>query len=56
MLPPQDLGRLASLLPNRSVTTINPLHELIWDTPLVFALVLLIITAEWIGRKVIRLA
>ena len=56
VLPPQDLGRLASLLPNRSVTTINPLRERIWDTPLVFALVLLIITAEWIGRKVIRLA
>ncbi len=56
VLPPQDLGRLASLLPNRSVTTINPLTERIWDTPLVFALVLLIITAEWIGRKVIRLA
>lgn len=56
VLLPQDLGRLASLLPNRSVTTINPLTERIWDTPLVFALVLLIITAEWIGRKVIRLA
>jgi len=55
-LPPQDLGRLASLLPNRSVTTINPLTERIWDTPLVFGLVLLLITFEWIGRKLIRLA
>ncbi len=55
-LPPNELGRLASLLPNRSVRTINPLTERIWDTPLVFALVLLVITCEWIGRKVIRLA
>ncbi len=55
-LPPEDLGRLASLLPNRSVTTINPLTERIWDTPLVFTLILLVIACEWIGRKVIRLA
>lgn len=55
-LPPEDLGRLASLLPNRSVTTINPLTERIWDTPLIFGLVLLLITAEWIGRKLVRLA
>ena len=47
---------LASLLPNRSVTTINPLTERIWDTPLIFGLVLLIIAGEWIGRKFIRLA
>jgi hypothetical protein len=56
ILPPEDLGRLASLLPNRSVTTINPLTERIWDTPLIFALVLLVIACEWIGRKLIRLA
>ncbi|MEE8459168.1 MAG: hypothetical protein V3S08_04810 [Phycisphaerales bacterium] len=56
MLPPEDLGRLASLLPNRSVTTINPLTERIWDTPLIFGLVLLVIACEWIGRKLIRLA
>ncbi len=55
-LPPDELGRLASLLPNRSVRTINPLTERIWDTPLFFALVLLVITCEWIGRKLIRLA
>ena len=56
VIPPDELGGLADLLPNRSVRTINPLTERIWDTPLAFALVLLVITGEWIGRKLIRLA
>jgi hypothetical protein len=56
VLAPQDVGELERLLPNRSVRTINPLTERIWDTPLVFGLVLLLLTCEWVGRKVIRLA
>jgi hypothetical protein len=56
VLPPDELGELAELLPNRSVRTINPLTERIWDTPLVFGLVLLLLTFEWVGRKVVRLA
>ena len=56
VLAPSDLGDLPGLLPNRSVRTVNPLTERIWDTPLAFALVLLVLTAEWIGRKVLRLA
>jgi hypothetical protein len=34
----------------------NPITERIWDTPLAFGLVLLLLAAEWIGRKIIRLA
>jgi hypothetical protein len=56
VLAPEDVGELERLLPNRSVRTINPLTERIWDTPLVFGLVLLLLTCEWIGRKVVRLA
>ncbi len=55
-LAPGELGDLATLLPNRSVRSINPLSERIWDTPLVFGLVLVLLAAEWIGRKLIRLA
>jgi len=51
-----NLAQLPELLPNRAVRTLNPLTERIWDTPLFFALVLLLLTAEWVGRKVIRLA
>jgi hypothetical protein len=54
-LPPEDVDALERLLPNRSVRTINPLTERIWDTPLVFGLALLLLSCEWIGRKVIRL-
>ena len=55
VLGPDELDRLGELLPNRSVRTINPITERIWDTPLAFALVLILLAAEWIGRKVVRL-
>jgi len=55
ILAPDEVGRLPELLPNRSVRTLNPLRERIWDTPLAFVLVLLALTAEWVGRKVLRL-
>lgn len=55
VLSPRDFGDLAELLPNRSVRTINPLTERIWDTPLAFLLFLLLLTFEWVGRKVLRL-
>ncbi len=53
---PTTSGSLPQLLPHRSVQTVKPLSERIWDTPLAFALVLLVLTAEWIGRKVLQLA
>ena len=56
VLQPHELGRLPELLPNRSVRTVNSLTEPIWDTPLAFALVLMVIAGEWIGRKLLRLA
>jgi len=50
------LSTLPQLLPNRSVRTPNPLTERIWDTPLFFILILLALTGEWVGRKLLRLA
>lgn len=55
LIQPDEIGSLEQLLPNRSVRTINPLTERIWDTPLFFLLVVLTITLEWVGRKLIRL-
>jgi len=54
VLDPGQIDQLPGLLPNRAVRTLNPLRERIWDTPLAFALVLLTLTAEWIGRKILR--
>lgn len=56
VLKDDELQELPRLLPNREVRSLNPLTEPIWDSPLAFALVLLLITFEWIGRKVLRLA
>jgi uncharacterized membrane protein len=54
-LTPEQIRDLPELLPNRAVRTLNPLRERIWDTPLAFLLLLGLLTAEWIGRKVLRL-
>jgi hypothetical protein len=55
VVAPDQLDVLPQLLPNRAVRTMDPLRESIWDTPLAFTLVLLLVMAEWIGRRLIRL-
>lgn len=55
MLQPDELSELPNLLPNRQIVTVNPLRERIWDTPLFFVLLVLFLTLEWVGRKVLRL-
>jgi hypothetical protein len=55
VLTTDQLADLPQLLPNRSVTTMNPLSEPIWDSPLALILALMLLTFEWIGRKVLRL-
>ncbi|MCL4199286.1 MAG: VWA domain-containing protein [Phycisphaerales bacterium] len=42
-------------LPNRSIRTPMDLVEPLWDTPLCLILVVLLLTTEWIGRKMLRL-
>ncbi|MEM7229651.1 MAG: hypothetical protein AAF432_12640 [Planctomycetota bacterium] len=51
-----ELTTLPDRLRKRAVRIENPLNERIWDTPLAFLLLLLGLTAEWIGRRVLRLA
>ncbi len=50
-----DLDQLNTLIPRRATRTPNDIREALWDSPLAMLLVVLLITAEWIGRKVIRL-
>ena len=56
VLWPEQISELPGLVPNRAVTSINPLNEGIWDSPLAFGLILLVLAGEWIGRKMLRLA
>lgn len=56
VLAPDRIGPGLEGLPNREVRTENPLRESIWDTPLVFALLLGLLTLEWLGRRHLRLA
>jgi hypothetical protein len=50
------LDQLTDLVPNRARRTPNDLRESIWDSPLMLILVMGLLTVEWVGRKLIRLA
>lgn len=57
ILSPRDLVDLPSLLPNRELRLAGePDIETLWDTPLALILLLTLLTIEWIGRRLIRLA
>jgi hypothetical protein len=56
VVPPAELSRLPALLPNRSVVLeADPDVEPLWDKPVVLVLLVLLLTAEWVGRRLIRL-
>jgi hypothetical protein len=51
-----ELADLPSMLPNRSLRIEGePDIQTLWDRPFVLALIVLLLTAEWIGRKLVRL-
>lgn len=54
VLPAADLSALKDL-PDRSIITPMDLIEPLWDTPLCLIIVVLLLTFEWVGRKLIRL-
>lgn len=57
VLPPEDLSQLPRLLPNRRLRLAgDPDVQTLWDTPLALILVIGLLTAEWIGRRLLRLA
>ncbi|MGH7242790.1 MAG: hypothetical protein ACREJD_05175 [Phycisphaerales bacterium] len=57
MLKVEDLGKLTELLPNRQVRTAGEtVAEPLWDKPLVWTMLILLLSLEWIGRRLIRLA
>lgn len=52
---PGELSSLPDFLPNREVRLMHERKRTLWDTPLALFLVVFLLTAEWIGRRVIRL-
>jgi len=50
-----NLARLKTAVPNLAEATANDVTEPIWHSPLALILALLLLTCEWVGRKLIRL-
>jgi hypothetical protein len=50
-----DFGSITEHLPNRKLRVLTETTESLWDTPLALLVVLVLLTGEWVGRRVIRL-
>ncbi|MEM1330908.1 MAG: hypothetical protein AAGG07_10130 [Planctomycetota bacterium] len=56
VVPVADLGSLSDLIPDRDVVSASaPELVTLWDRPAVFVVLLVLLTAEWIGRRILRL-
>ncbi len=55
VLKPENLDALPSHLPNRKVRVVNESAQPLWDTPMALLLTILLLTVEWVSRRVIRL-
>lgn len=52
-----DFGTIPDLLPNRMRTIVSaPRRASLWDRPVVLIVLVLLLTSEWIGRRMLRLA
>ncbi|MEX2672500.1 MAG: hypothetical protein WD294_10360 [Phycisphaeraceae bacterium] len=56
VLTEADLADLAQILPSRARHTAADITEPLWHSPLAFALLLLLLSGEWIGRRLMGLA
>ncbi|MEM9082206.1 MAG: hypothetical protein AAGB34_01325 [Planctomycetota bacterium] len=55
LLEAADLPRLDELIPNATRSVVSERREALWDSPLALAIVLILLTIEWVGRRLIRL-
>lgn len=55
VIPLGHLDRLVAAVTSRAESSDNDLTEPMWDSPLALILVLLLLTVEWVGRKLVRL-
>ncbi|QNN23426.1 hypothetical protein HED60_14455 [Planctomycetales bacterium ZRK34] len=56
VVEPEQVGQLDHMLPNNARRTVTDISEPLWNSPLAFGLVLILLAAEWIGRRLIGLA
>ena len=56
VIPPDELDQLTLLVRDDRKKTDYPQSESLWDSYLALFLALLLLTGEWVGRKLIRLA
>jgi hypothetical protein len=57
LVEPESLEALAEAVPNRSVVVVGePEVETLWDKPIVLAVLVVLFSVEWIGRRLLRLA
>lgn len=55
VVPLEELDQLIELAPNRARRTAVDVREPLWHSPLAFGMALVLLTGEWVGRKMIRL-
>lgn len=53
---PDRIEELSSLIPNRARRTPNDIRYPLWKTPFTLLIVIVLLTTEWVGRKLIQLA
>lgn len=57
VVEPDDFATIPSLLPNRARTVSSPPRQTsLWDRPVVLLILMMSLTFEWIGRRILRLA
>lgn len=56
LVEPDDIDRIFDLIPDRSVTEIDIQRTTLWDAPFIFMLAMILLIAEWFGRRLHRMA
>ncbi len=57
VLDAAGLARLPNLLPNRELRLLGtPEIETLWDKPVVLTMLVVLLTLEWAGRRLIKLS
>ncbi len=57
VVAPEDFATIPDLLPNRTRTIASPARTAsLWDRPVVLIVLVVLLSGEWLGRRLVRLA